>query len=207
MDRTDLKKPGVLVIHEVFGLNPHMEDICRRLAKEGFMAMAPDALSPEGGTPDDRDLARGMVQKLDKQSNLDNYLAASKYLRTHPASTQKTGCMGFCWGGAMANQMAVHDSDLLAAIPYYGSQPATADVPKIRASLLLHYADPDDRINQGIPEFESALKKAGTDYRLHLYKGAQHGFNNDAETSRYHHEAAETAWQRSIAFLNEKLKT
>ena len=205
-DRKKTIKPGVVVVHENRGLNPHIEDVARRLASEGFFAVAPDALSPMGGTPNDSDKARDMIRKLDRKSTLDNFLAAQKYLKSHPGSTGKTGVVGFCWGGSMSNQMAVHLPDLSAAVPYYGRQPAAGDVPKIKASLLLHYAELDQRINTGIAAYEAALKKAGTDYRIFIYKGAKHAFNNDTNVSRYHKKAAQKAWQRTIAFLKEKLR-
>jgi len=204
--KSKAKMPGVLVIHENRGLNPHIEDVARRAAVEGFLAVAPDALSPLGGTPDDPDRARTMLYKLNWTDTVNNFLAAVKYLKTHPASTGKVGVVGFCWGGSMANQMAVKSPDLTAAVPYYGSQPAASDVPNIKASLLLHYAGLDERINNGIPAFEAALKQASVDYRIFMYKGAQHAFNNDTNSERYNREAAELAWKRTIAFFNEKLK-
>ena len=200
------KLPGVVVIHENRGLNPHIEDVNRRVALEGFLALAPDALSPVGGTPADSDKARDMIRGLDKKSTLENYLAAVQFLRTHAMSTGKVGVVGFCWGGAMANEVAVNDPQLTAAVPYYGRQPAAEAVPKIKASLLLHYAGLDERINKGIPAYEAALKAAGTDYKMYMYEGAQHAFNNDTNAARYNKEAAELAWQRTISFLNEKLK-
>ncbi len=200
------KLPGVVVIHENRGLNPHIEDVNRRVALEGFLALAPDALSPVGGTPSDSDKAREMIRGLDQKSTLENYLAAVQFLRTHAMSTGKVGVVGFCWGGAMANQVAVNDAQLTAAVPYYGRQPADEDVPKIKASLLLQYAGLDERINEGIPAYEAALKAAGTDYKMYMYKGAQHAFNNDTNAARYNKEAAELAWKRTISFLNEKLK-
>jgi carboxymethylenebutenolidase len=200
------KLPGVVIIHEIWGLNHHIEDVTRRVALEGFLAVAPDALTPLGGTPEDPDKARPLFQKLDNQSTVQNYVAAVKYLKTHPGSTGKVGVVGFCWGGAMANQVAVNSPDLSAAVPYYGRQPASEDVPKIKASLLLHYAGIDEAINKGIPEYEAALKKASLDYKLYMYEGAQHAFNNDTNLPRYNKEAAQLAWQRTIAFLKEKLK-
>jgi carboxymethylenebutenolidase len=202
----DEKLPGVVVIHENRGLNPHIEDVTRRVALEGFLAIGPDALSPLGGTPKDPDKARELIGKLDSQSTIQNYLAAVRYLKTHPASTGKVGVIGFCWGGGMANQVAVNSPDLSAAVPYYGRQPAAEDVSKIKASLLLHYAGDDERINKGIPAFEAALKKASVDYKIYMYKGAKHAFNNDTNAARYNKEAAQLAWQRTIAFLKEKLK-
>jgi len=201
---TDAKLPGVVVIAEVWGLVPHIKDVAQRVASKGFLALAPDPLSPLGGTPDDVNEARSMVQKLDRQSTINNFVAAAKYLRTHPQSTGKVGCMGFCWGGGMTNQVAVNDSDLNAAAPFYGVQPASEDVPKIRASLLLHYAGLDERINQGIPTFEAALKAASQDYQLFIYEGVEHAFFNDT-SPRYNEKAATIAWERTIAFFKQKL--
>ncbi|MEW6668737.1 MAG: dienelactone hydrolase family protein [Thermodesulfobacteriota bacterium] len=201
------KLPGVLVIHENRGLNAHMEDVTRRVAVEGFLALAPDALSPVGGTPPDQEKAISLIGQLDKEKNLKNYLAGVKYLKTHSLSTGKVGVVGFCWGGAMANQMAVHSPDVAAAVPYYGAAPAVEDVPKIKASLLLHYAGIDERINAGIPVYEAALKKAGVSYKIYMYEGARHAFNNDTDAARYNKEVAQLAWQRTIAFLKEKFKT
>ncbi len=198
--------PAVLVIHENRGLVPHIQDVTRRIAIEGFLSMAPDALTPLGGTPEDIEKAPALIQKLDPQSTLQNYLAAVKYLKTHPASTGKVGVVGFCWGGAMANQIAVNSPDVAAVVPYYGRQPTTQDVPKIKASLLLHYAGLDEAINKGIPEFEAALKKASVDYRIYMYEGAKHAFNNDTNPERYNKEAAQLAWGRTISFFKEKLK-
>ena len=203
----DEKLPGVIVIHENRGLNPHTEDVARRVALEGFLAIAPDALSPLGGTPEDVDEARSLMGKLDSEATVKNYVAAVKYLRTHPQSTGKVGVMGFCWGGGIANQVAVNSPDLDAAVPFYGRQPASEDVSKIKASLLLHYAGLDERINAGIAAFEAALKEASVDYRMYMYEGAKHAFFNDTNADRYHKEAAQLAWERTIAFLKEKLKT
>jgi len=202
----DAKLPGVIVIHENRGLVPHIEDVNRRVALEGFLAVAPDALSPLGGTPEDTNEARSIMRKLDSQATIKNYVAAVKYLKTHPQSTGKVGCMGFCWGGGVTNQVAVNCADLTAAVPFYGRQPAAEDVPKIKASLLLHYGSLDERINKGIPAFEAALKKASKDYKMYMYEGAAHAFFNDTG-SRYNKEAAQLAWERTIAILKEKLKT
>jgi carboxymethylenebutenolidase len=199
--------PGVIVIHENRGLNDHIRDVTRRMALEGFLAIAPDALSPLGGSPEDSNEARARLRELDNQDTIKNFVAAVKYLKTHPLSTGKVGCTGFCWGGGMTNQVAVHSPDLSAAVSYYGSQPATEDVPKIKASLLLHYAGLDRRINAGIKAFEAALKKASVDYTIYMYEGAGHAFNNDTNESRYHKEAAQLAWKRTIAFFKAKLKT
>lgn len=203
----DEKLSGVIVIHENRGLNPHIEDVTRRIALEGFLAIAPNALSPLGGTPEDSNEARSLMQKLDRQSTVKNFVAAVQYLKTHPQSTGKVGVMGFCWGGGLTNQVAVNAPDLAAAVPFYGAQPAAEDVPKIKASLLLHYAGQDERINAGIAAFETALKKSSIDYRIYMYEGAGHAFFNDSNTSRYHKEAAQLAWKRTIEFFNEKLKT
>jgi carboxymethylenebutenolidase len=203
----DAKLPGVIVIHENRGLNSHIEDVARRVALEGFLTIAPDALSPLGGTPGDEDKARTLIGQLDAQSTTKNFVAAVRYLKTHPQSTGKVGVIGFCWGGAAANQLAVNSPDLSAAVPYYGRQPASGDVPNIKASLLLHYGGLDEGINKGIAAYEAALKKASIDYTLYLYEGANHAFNNDTNPERYNKEAAQLAWKRTIAFLKEKLNT
>ncbi|MDQ1317347.1 MAG: carboxymethylenebutenolidase [Candidatus Poribacteria bacterium] len=203
----DAKLPGVIVSHENRGLTPHIEDVTRRVALEGFLTIAPDALSPLGGTPENSNEAPSLIQKLDKQTTIKNYLAAVKYLKTNPQFTGKVGCMGFCWGGGMSNQFAVNSADLSAAVPFYGMQPVPEDVPKIKASLLIHYAGLDERINAGIPAFEAALKKASVDYKIYMYEGTQHAFFNDTNAERYNKDAAKLAWERTIAFLKEKLKT
>jgi carboxymethylenebutenolidase len=201
------KVPGVIVIHENRGLNAHIADVTRRMALEGFLALAPDALSPAGGTPEDEKKAVALIGQLDQQSTIRNYVAAVQYLKTHTISTGKVGVVGFCWGGAMANQLAVNSPDVSAAVPYYGRQPASEDVPRIKASLLIHYAGLDEGINKGIPEYEAALKKSSVDYKQYMYEGAQHAFNNDTNSARYNKDAAELAWKHTIAFLKEKLKT
>jgi carboxymethylenebutenolidase len=202
----DEKLPGVVVIHENRGLNPHIEDVTRRVALEGFLAISPDALSPLGGTPEDPDKAPSLIQKLDSQATIKDYLAAVRYLKTQPVSTGKVGCIGFCWGGGIANQLAVNSPDLLAVVSFYGRQPASEDLPRIKASLLLHYAGLDEAINKGIPAFEAALKKASVNYKMYMYEGAKHAFNNDTWADRYNKEAAQLAWERTILFLMEKLK-
>ena len=204
--KEDKKFPGVIVIHENRGLNPHTEDVARRVAMEGFLAVAPDALSPLGGTPEDVDEARALMGKLDGTATIKNFVAAVQYLKTHPQSTGKVACMGFCWGGRMTNQVAVNAPDLTAAVPFYGSQPAAEDVPKIKASLLCHYGGSDARINAGIEAFEAELKKNSIDYKMFVYEGAGHAFFNDTGT-RYHKEASALAWDRTIKFFNAKLKT
>jgi carboxymethylenebutenolidase len=201
------KFPAVLIIHENRGLQPHIQDVTRRMAKEGFLAMAPDALSPLGGTPEnDQDKAVSMIGQLDKEKTIKNFVAAVKYLKTQPNSTGKVGCTGFCWGGGMTNQVAVNCPDLDAAVPYYGMQPTADQVPSIKAPIMAHYAGEDARINQGIPAFEEALKKNNKKYQIFMYEGAQHAFNNDSNPERYNEKAAKLAWSRTIAFFKEKLK-
>lgn len=200
------KLPGVVVIHQNTGLDPHIEDVTRRVALEGFLAIAPDALSPLGGTPEDAKKASELMGKLDPKSTLENHVAAVRYLKSHPLSTGKVGVVGFCWGGEVANQVAVNSPDVIAVVPYYGPQPAPEDVPKIKTSLLLHYAGDDARVNKGIPAYEAALKKAGVDYKMYMYESAKHAFNDDTRADRYNKEAAQLSWQRTISFLKEKLK-
>ena len=199
--------PAVIVIHENRGLNDHIRDVTRRMALEGFLAIAPDALSPLGGTPADQAEVGGMFGKLNNQDTVKNFVAAVQYLKTHPLTNGKVGCTGFCWGGGMTNQVAVNSPDLVAAAPYYGSQPAAEDVTKIKASMVLHYASQDTRINSGIPAYENALKSAGVNYQLYMYEGAQHAFNNDTNTSRYNKEAAELAWKRTVDLFKAKLQS
>jgi carboxymethylenebutenolidase len=199
------KHPGVVVISENRGLNAHIEDVARRVAKEGYLALAPDALSSFGGTPQNPEEAIPLMQKLDRETTTKNFVAAVEYLKTDPQSTGKVACMGFCWGGGVTNQVAVHAPDLAAAVPFYGMQPAAEDVPKIKAAMLIHYAGDDARIDAGIPAFEAALKKAGVNYRIYVYPGAQHSFFNNTGP-RYNKEAAELAWQRTLAFFKDQLK-
>lgn len=200
------KFPAVIVIHENRGLNPHIEDVTRRVALEGFLALGPDLLSPAGGTPANEDTARDMIGKLDGPQTVQNLVAAVTFLAKHAQSNGKVGAMGFCWGGGMVGDLAVHAPTLNAAVVYYGRQPKAAEVDKINAPLLLHYAGMDTRINEGIPAFEAALKQARKPYTLHMYDGAQHAFNNDTSEARYNKAAAEQAWQRSMAFFKEHLK-
>lgn len=199
--------PGVIVIHENRGLNPHIEDVARRAAVEGYVAIAPDLLSPLGGTPADEDAARQLIARTRAADAVANLAAAVAYLKSRADAIGKVGCVGFCWGGGMANQLAVHSSDVAAAVAFYGAQPAAAQVPKIKAKLLLHYAGLDDRINQGIPAYEAALKSAGVEYEKHLYEGANHAFHNDTGGARYDKKAAELAWRRTVEFLNAALKS
>jgi carboxymethylenebutenolidase len=197
--------PAVVVIHENRGLNPHIEDVARRTALEGFVALAPDFLSPLGGTPDDEDQAREMIGQLDQPQTIQNAVAAVDFLEGHEASSGEVGVVGFCWGGAMANQVAVHSPRVAAVVPFYGSQPASEDVAKIQAPVLLHYAGLDDRINAGIADYEEALEAADVDYTLHMYEAVNHAFHNDTNESRYDQAAAELAWSRTIDFFRQHL--
>jgi carboxymethylenebutenolidase len=200
------KKLGsVLVIHENRGLNPHIIEVTKRVAAAGFIALGVDALSPLGGTPTDEDKGREMIGKLDPVKNLSNYLKGLEFLRAHKAGNGKVGCVGFCWGGAMANQLAVHDPKLQAAVAYYGSQAKAEDVPKIKASLMLHYGGLDERINAGIPAYEAALKASNIDYKIFIYEGVNHAFNNDTSPTRYNEAAAKLAWERTTGLFKKVL--
>jgi len=200
------KFAAVIVIHENRGLVPHIQDVTRRMAKEGFLALAPDALSPVGGTPADISNVGELFKQLKPEETTKNFVAAVKYLKTNPLSTGKVGCTGFCWGGAMTNQVAVNAPDLNAAVPYYGRQPVPEDVEKIKAPIMAHYAGNDAGINAGIPAFEEALKKYNKEYQIFIYEGASHAFNNDSNKERYNEQAAKLAWSRTIGFFKEKLK-
>jgi len=203
-----IKYPAVIIIHENRGLQPHIKDVARRMAREGFLSLAPDALSPAGGTPDsDPDKAAAMMRELDADKTKKNFVAAVAYLKTHPLSTGKVGCTGFCWGGAMTNQVAVNAQDLDAAVPYYGRQPSAEETARIKAPVMAHYAGDDAGINQGIAAFEEALKAAKTEYQIFIYEGAQHAFNNDSNPARYNEQAAKLAWGRTVAFFREKLRS
>lgn len=202
----DKKKLGsVVVIHENRGLTPHIIEVTKRVAAEGFIALGVDALSPLGGTPEDENKGREMISKLDPDKNVRNYLKALDYLRLHPDSNGKTACVGFCWGGGMANKLAVLDPKLNAAVAYYGAQAKAEDVPKIKASIMLHYGGLDERINAGIPVYEEALKKSNIDYKLFVYDGVNHAFNNDSSATRYNEAAAKLAWQRTIDLFKSKI--
>jgi len=202
------KYPAVIVIHENRGLQPHIQDVNRRMAREGFLALAPDAISPLGGTPDDDvDKARELMQELDSEETTQNFVAAVKYLETHPLSNGNVGCTGFCWGGAMTNQVAVNSPNLDAAVPYYGRTPTDEQVPLIKASIMAHYAENDAGINAGIPAFEEALKNAGIEYEIFIYEGTSHAFNNDTNPDRYNETASKLAWERTVNFFKEKLGT
>jgi carboxymethylenebutenolidase len=199
------KLPGVLVVHENRGLNPYIEDVARRLAAAGFLALAPDALTPVGGYPGDDGKGREMQAGLDRGKVMEDFVAGAKFLMSHPDCTGKVGVVGFCFGGLVANTLAVRLPDLAAAVPFYGRQPEAADVARIKAPLLIHYASLDTRVNEGWPAYETALKANGVDYTVHFYEGANHGFHNDT-TPRYDKQAAELAWQRTVAFFNETLR-
>ncbi len=201
------KRPGVIVIHENRGLNAHIQNVARRMALEGFLALAPDALSPLGGTPADEGRALEMMRELDPDETLVRLAAAVPFLAGHPESTGKVGAIGFCWGGGYANQLAAAGTSLNAAVPYYGRQLAVDQVPNITAPLCLQYAGLDERINAGIPDYEAALKANNKPYEIYMYEGAQHAFNNDTNEARYNKEAADLAWGRTVAFLKKHLGT
>lgn len=203
--KKDGKYATVMVIHENRGLNPHIEDVARRAAKAGYLAIAPDALAPQGGTPENTDQAREMFSKMDAQQNLQNFIKGFDYIKSRKDSNSSFGCVGFCWGGALSNQLAVNVPDLKAAVAFYGRVASAEDVPKIKAAVQLHYGALDDRINAGIPAFEEALKKAGVRYELYIYEGANHAFHNDTSTARYNEAAARLAWQRTLDFYKKYL--
>ena len=199
------KLPGILVVHENRGLNPHIEDIARRLALDGYMAFAPDALTPLGGYPGDEDKARELFPKLDQSKTREDFVAAANLLKARPDCTGKIGVVGFCYGGGMAHTLAVRLPDLAAAVPFYGNHPAAEDAARVKAPLLIHFAGVDERINAAWPAYEAALKAAGARYTAHTYAGTQHGFNNDT-TPRFDAAAARLAWDRTITFFNQALK-
>ncbi|HVZ24753.1 MAG TPA: dienelactone hydrolase family protein [Sediminibacterium sp.] len=195
----------VIVIHENRGLNEHIKDVTRRAAKAGYLAMAPDALSDAGGTPANEDEARDLFSKLDTAKNLAHFIQAVRFLQARKDGNRKVGCVGFCWGGGIANQLAVHVPDLNAAVAFYGKQPDAADAAKIKAPLQLHYAGLDERIDAGIPAFETALKSAGVHYELYMYPNVNHAFHNDTSAARYNAEAALLAWKRTLDFFQKYL--
>jgi len=199
------KLPAVVVVHENRGLNPHIQDVARRVALEGFLVLAVDFLTPAGGTPKDEDKAREMIAALDPAKAVADGVAAVAYLKSRPDSNGKVGALGFCWGGGMVNRLAVNAPDLNAAVAYYGPQPDPKDVPKIKAQLMLHYAGKDERINAGIASYEAALKAAKVPYTLFMYDGVEHAFNNDTNAARYNKEAADLAFGRTIDFLKKTL--
>ena len=199
------KLGAVIVIHENRGLNPHIKDVTRRVAKAGYLALGIDALSPFGGTPANEDEARALFAKIEAPKNINNFLKGFDYLRSRTDSNGKTACVGFCWGGGLANQLAVNSPDLKAAVAFYGRQADAVDVPKIKASLQLHYGGLDERVNAGIPAYETALKEAGKKYEIFVYDGANHAFNNDTAPTRYNADAAKLAWERTLRLFKETL--
>ena len=199
------KLGAVIVIHENRGLNPHIRDVARRVALEGFVALAPDFLSPLGGTPDDEEKARGMFDQLTPGQVTADGTATVAFLAQHELGNGKVGAVGFCWGGGAVNDLAVNVPTLAAGVAYYGRQPKDEDVAKIKAPLLLHYAGLDERINAGIDAFKAALTKDGKEFTIYIYDGVNHAFNNDTSEARYDKAAAELAWGRTIAFFKEKL--
>lgn len=198
--------PGVLVVHENRGLNPHIEDVARRLALEGFVAMAPDALTPLGGYPGDEDRARSLFAQLDQGKTRQDFLAAAAALRQRPDGNGRIGVVGFCYGGGIAHMLATELPDLGAAVPFYGNHPPVQDAARVKAPLLIHFAAVDERINAGWPAYEAALKAAGARYTAHHYPATQHGFHNDT-TPRFDAAAADLAWQRTLAFFRDHLNT
>ncbi|WP_137896662.1 dienelactone hydrolase family protein [Ramlibacter sp. 2FC] len=199
------KLPAVLVVHENRGLNPHIEDICRRLALEGYLAFAPDALTPLGGYPGDEDKARGLFAQLDQAKTAEDFVAAAQWLKVRAESTGEVGVVGFCWGGGIAHRLATRLPDLEAAVPFYGDHPPAQDAAKVKAPLLIHFAGMDERINAAWPAYEAALKAAHVRYQAYQYPGVQHGFHNDT-TPRYDAAAAKLAWERTLAFFALHLK-
>jgi carboxymethylenebutenolidase len=199
------KLPGVVVVHENRGLNPYIEDVARRVALAGFVAFAPDALYPVGGYPGNDDEGRALQAKLDRNKVTEDFVAAARFLSGHAESNGRLGVVGFCFGGGMANTLAWRLPEVVqAAVPYYGGQPPAAEVPKIKAALMLHYAELDTRVNAGWPDYETALKAAGVSYEAFIYPGVNHGFHNDT-TPRYDQAAAELSWTRTIGFFLQKL--
>ena len=199
------KLPTIIVIHENRGLNAHTRDVARRMALEGFVALAVDYLSPLGGTPADEEKAREMIGQLDPAQTVANGVATVEFLKGQDYGTGKVGAVGFCWGGGAVNNLAVASPDLGAGVAYYGAQPKAEDVPKIKAALLLQYAGKDDRINAGIDAYKAALEADKKDFTIHIYDGVQHAFNNDTSAARYDKTAADLAWSRTVAFFKEKL--
>jgi carboxymethylenebutenolidase len=197
--------PGVVVVHENRGLNLHIEDVARRTALAGFLAFAPDALTPLGGYPGNDDDGRTLQGQRDRAEMQEDFVAAGAFLKSYEECSGAVGVVGFCYGGGICNMMAVRVPDLAASVPFYGGQPAVADVPRINAPLLIHYAGLDERINAGWPAYEAALKANNKTYTMHMYEGANHGFHNDT-TPRYDDEAATLAWQRTVDFFNRTLR-
>jgi carboxymethylenebutenolidase len=205
-EQKEQKLSGVLVIHENRGLNPYIEDVARRLGTEGYLAFAPDGLTSVGGYPGDEDKGRALFQTVNREKMQEDFIAAAKWLKAHPDCTGKIGAVGFCFGGAIVNMLAVKlGSDLAAGVPFYGSQPSAEDAAKIKAPLLLHYAEMDTRVNAGWPAYEEALKANKVKYEAFIYEGANHGFHNDT-TPRYDEKAAKLAWKRTLEFFAQHLK-
>lgn len=199
------RRPAVVVIHENRGLNAHIEDVARRVAQAGFLAVAPDALSGAGGTPADEDEARKLIGALERETALGIYLAAVRFAASHAHSTGKVGCVGFCWGGGMAGRLAVNSPELNAAVVYYGMPPSADEAARVRAPIMMHYAARDDRINAAVPAFDAALRASGARYEMHYYADVDHAFNNDTNAARYNADAAKVAWRRTIEFLAREL--
>lgn len=204
--KEEKKYAAVIVIHENRGLNTHIEDVARRAANAGYLAIAPNALASLGGTPANEDEARSKFQQLKAEDSLKNFINVFDYLPSRKDYNGKAGCVGFCWGGAMSNNLAVNVPSLKAAVAFYGRQPRAEDVPKIKAALQLHYGEMDQGVNAGIPAYEEALKKNNIQYELYMYPGAQHAFHNDTSAARYNEAAAKLAWQRTIEFFRKHLK-
>jgi len=200
------KYAAVIIIHENRGLNAHIEDVARRAARAGYLAIAPNALSALGAIPANEDEARAKFQELKAENNLQNFINVFEHLKTRKDFNGNTGCVGFCWGGAMANNLAANVPSLKAAVAFYGRQPAAADVARIKAALQLHYAGLDERVNAGIPAYEEALKKNNITYELYNYEGVNHAFHNDTSGARYNEAAAKLAWQRTLDFFGKYLK-
>jgi carboxymethylenebutenolidase len=196
---------AVVVIHENRGLNAHIEDVARRLAKAGFAALAPDALSGSGGTPADEDQARKRIGELDRETALGIYLAAVRHAARHPHGDGKVGCVGFCWGGGMAGRLAANSEELDAAVVFYGMPPAADEAARVRVPVMLHYAGRDDRINAAVPAFDAALRASGARFEMHLYPDVDHAFHNDTNAARYNADAAQLAWRRTVEFLTREL--
>jgi len=197
--------PAVVVIHENRGLNPHIEDVARRVAMAGFLAIAPDALSGSGGTPSNEDEARRLIGALERETALGIYLAAVRHAAGHAHSTGKVGCVGFCWGGGMAGRLAANAPELNAAVVFYGMPPAAAEAARVRVPVMMHYAGRDERINNAVPAFDAALRASNARYEMHYYADVDHAFHNDTNAARYNEVAAKLAWRRTIEFLAREL--
>ncbi len=204
--KEEKKYPAIIIIHENRGLNAHIEDVARRAAKEGFLAIAPNALAAIGANPANEDEARTKFQELKAENNLQNFINAYNYLSTRKDCNGNAGCVGFCWGGAMSNSLAVKLPSLKAAVAFYGRQPAAEEVSQIKAAVQLHYGSLDERVNAGIPAYEEALKKNKIPYELYMYEGANHAFHNDTAPTRYNEEAAKLAWKRTVEFFTKYVK-